>query len=143
MGGCIVHVASIGCLVPIVNEYCALGAAHAAIGGGSHTEVATAAHVAFRGRGAKAGEIVNVMQHDEEWTDVFYRVFVCPECSTSRSLSELIPHLNDRHRWTREQIANFVETLEQQAGLALVVVRRSRQVRPGGHSKNQRRSALM
>jgi hypothetical protein len=64
---------------------------------------------------------VNVLHHDEEWMDVFYRVFVCPQCPDARGLSELIPHLNDKHRWTREQIAQFVETIEQQASRTLVV----------------------
>jgi len=105
---------------PLVNEYCAMGAAYTAIGGGSHEEVATTAHVTFRGPGVKAGDIVDVLHHDQEWMDVFYGVFVCPQCLAERPLSELIPHLNDRHRWNRQQIANFVETLEQQVDRELM-----------------------
>lgn len=32
-------------------------------------------------------------------------------------VTELIPHLNDDHRWTRERIADWVERLETSAGL--------------------------
>lgn len=38
----------------------------------------------------------------------------CPSCAgTPAVLSACIVHLNDAHRWTREQIADWVETLEQ------------------------------
>lgn len=36
----------------------------------------------------------------------------CPACATVEWLDNLIPHLNDDHRWTREAIADWVETLE-------------------------------
>ncbi len=37
----------------------------------------------------------------------------CPACGgTSIHLSWMIAHLNDTERWTREQIADWVETLE-------------------------------
>lgn len=40
----------------------------------------------------------------------------CPTCfwKIERPLRHLIPHLNDRHRWTREQIADWVATIEAQ-----------------------------
>ena len=48
---------------------------------------------------------------------------ICPGLTTTRSpcpegdlgavnLSSLIPHLNDNHRWTRERIADWLETLD-------------------------------
>ncbi len=36
----------------------------------------------------------------------------CPECSEELSRFRLIPHLNDKHRWTREQIADLVKICE-------------------------------
>lgn len=46
---------------------------------------------------------------------------VCPECgmtrfqrNTAEDDAYLIVHLNDIHRWTREQIADWVETIEAQ-----------------------------
>lgn len=37
----------------------------------------------------------------------------CPECGiTASSVGGVIPHLNDTHRWSREQIADFVELQE-------------------------------
>lgn len=45
----------------------------------------------------------------------------CPECGSSRPVelgnggifcTGLIPHLNDKHHWTRERIADFVEQFE-------------------------------
>lgn len=45
----------------------------------------------------------------------------CPECGDIAASSwcdgkrvrvNVIPHLNDHHRWTRERIADWVETLE-------------------------------
>ena len=37
----------------------------------------------------------------------------CPSCGDSCCLVDCIIHLNDAHRWTRGQIADWVETLEQ------------------------------
>ena len=36
----------------------------------------------------------------------------CPACDWEDSAQHLIIHLNTEHRWTREQIADWVETLE-------------------------------
>ena len=38
----------------------------------------------------------------------------CPACSYSRHISVLgvLTHLNDSHKWTRSQIADWVETVE-------------------------------
>lgn len=41
----------------------------------------------------------------------------CPACSVRRSqysMTALVIHLNDDHHWTREQIADLVETIERQ-----------------------------
>jgi len=36
----------------------------------------------------------------------------CPRCTRSRTVFRVITHLNDRHRWTREQIATWVAGIE-------------------------------
>lgn len=36
----------------------------------------------------------------------------CPTCGRSRTVFRVITHLNDRHRWTREQIAKWVAGIE-------------------------------
>ena len=46
-----------------------------------------------------------------QWILLLNAPTVCPQCG-QRSAWLLIPHLNDRHRWTRERIADWVETIE-------------------------------
>jgi hypothetical protein len=36
----------------------------------------------------------------------------CPRCGRSRTVFRVVTHLNDRHRWTREQIAEWVAGIE-------------------------------
>jgi hypothetical protein len=38
----------------------------------------------------------------------------CPACSSPQPIFAVIYHLNDIHRWNREQIAAWVETVEPQ-----------------------------
>jgi hypothetical protein len=38
----------------------------------------------------------------------------CPVCDDLGEHDSAIPHLNDDHKWTREQIADWVETIEAQ-----------------------------
>lgn len=40
----------------------------------------------------------------------------CPECGIQHRLTELIIHLNDNHRWTRERIASLMRQMEQERG---------------------------
>lgn len=93
---------------------CALGAAYEAGGLGSRITTSPIAHRTFRGS-VEAGETVEVMLHPDEWNAVFYLSLDCPQCDTHDALNKLIPHLNDTHRWTREEIALFVERLERVA----------------------------
>ena len=53
-----------------------------------------------------------------EWP-IAWRTFLddfrlCPECGHETKPGQLhtISHLNDSHRWTRERIADYVETVE-------------------------------
>ena len=64
----------------------------------------------------------------EQWSELLERVVVCPELgcdgkdqySVMHSIplhfdvSRAIIHLNDFHRWTRERIADWVESIERQ-----------------------------
>jgi hypothetical protein len=36
----------------------------------------------------------------------------CPSCGRSRLVCEVIAHLNDDHRWTREKIGAWVAEIE-------------------------------
>ncbi len=38
----------------------------------------------------------------------------CPSCGQNAWVAYTITHLNDEHRWTREQIADWVATIEPQ-----------------------------
>lgn len=44
----------------------------------------------------------------------------CPECSFIGLVSQIVPHLNDDHNWTRERCADYVQGIEKR--LAPVVV---------------------
>lgn len=37
---------------------------------------------------------------------------VCPICLNQKKLSSQVIHLNDSHKWTREDIADWLETLD-------------------------------
>ena len=45
----------------------------------------------------------------------------CPQCGTERYLWSLIQHINDTHQWKREDIADWLETLDMDLTLAYVV----------------------
>lgn len=36
----------------------------------------------------------------------------CPGCCEQSSLAFIIPHINDEHKWTRERIADWLDTLD-------------------------------
>jgi hypothetical protein len=35
----------------------------------------------------------------------------CPQCDNGRPVGDLVPHLNDTHHWSRERIADYLDTL--------------------------------
>ncbi len=45
------------------------------------------------------------------WIQVLETPTTCPVCG-KREEHLIVPHLNDTHRWTRERIADWVETIE-------------------------------
>lgn len=73
---------------------CAIGAAFDAIGR----------------PGAVQDWTVGGVEHWDRLTDRLKKL-PCPECNRIQS-QEIIPHLNDDHRWTRERIADYVELHE-------------------------------
>ena len=46
------------------------------------------------------------------WELLLAQSAVCPHCSKPAMLGRVIVHLNDDERWTRERIADWVETQE-------------------------------
>ncbi len=53
------------------------------------------------------------------WPDNLWRILCLPAkdpcpCGFTGRLIEVIPHLNDTHHWTRQEIADFVERVEIQ-----------------------------
>jgi len=79
---------AVGRLVDAHGRRCALGAAADAVG---HSPEA-------------------VMEYQEwKWTK---RILKCPACSARGQVADVIPHLNDRHQWARQTIAEWVSTVE-------------------------------
>src|SRR4051812_277136 len=73
-----------GLVGPKVTAYCAVGAAIVAAG-----------------------------YFQREWAEVSRIIAACPGCGKiGNGVYGTIMHLNDRHRWTRERIADFVEAHE-------------------------------
>jgi hypothetical protein len=60
--------------------------------------------------GARPEEAVSSALHRWPWASTVSAD--CPRCGRSRTVFRVITHLNDRHRWTREQIAKWVAGIE-------------------------------
>lgn len=66
----------------------------------------------FEALGIEVREGLGILPSDLQ--AFLYQRASCPECAgASVTYERLIWHLNDRHAWTREQIAAFVEPLER------------------------------
>ncbi len=96
-------------LVDRQGRTCALGAALEAIGrlpGPHETEPET-------------------FDYPAEWTCWWKSILLirCPACSVliHSGVEQLLGHLNDDHKWTREAIADWVATIEPQATEAMPV----------------------
>jgi hypothetical protein len=98
-----------------IRETCAMAAAWLASGGHSHESVAMTPVYTSRGV-ILPGTISTVLDVPPAWTVFLGRIVLCPasDCLGLRpgTVSDTIQHLNDRHRWTRERIADEVETWE-------------------------------
>lgn len=59
-----------------------------------------------------AFEAMGLMAPDQEWSWTT-RVVKCPNCYTVLlPVHSVIIHLNDHHRWTRQQIGEWIATIE-------------------------------
>jgi hypothetical protein len=100
---------------------CALGAAYEASGGRTCMTLRPKGSVAqgFRGRVKvlRADTQFSMWDAPAEWLPLFYRETVCPVCGRKDILMRTVSHLNDGHRWSREQIADWVE-FQEISGLA-------------------------
>ena len=73
--------------------------------------------------GGKCARLSALHAIGKEWEDGFDventlagPVVGCPSCNHITqigSVAEIIVHLNDEHRWTREQIAEWLEPIEE------------------------------
>lgn len=97
---------------------CAIGAAFEATGSGYrqvvHKKGETVSNFRGEARVLKQDKTYQQWEHPSEWSSLWYADEVCPQCKVIQSVYRLIPHLNDQHRWSRERIASFVETIERQ-----------------------------
>ena len=64
--------------------------------------------------GRQGGLVYHDVEWPRAWIDLFMLPAQCPECAHPRYPTILwnLIHLNDDHRWTRERIADWVETIE-------------------------------
>lgn len=91
-----------------VSGSCALGAAFEAAACPVVDGIAERDYVSFRGTPAKAGRPVKITMMSQEWIELLDKIVSCPYCGEFAALERIITHLNDKHKWTREDIASFV-----------------------------------
>jgi hypothetical protein len=101
-----------GLIGPIEREVCALGAAFAA-GGCATIEAINDGGRGFRGGTQEPGSVARIVDTPPEWTRLLHMSVVCPQCGLTDPLFRVVPHMNDDHRWKREDIAFFVEGVEK------------------------------
>lgn len=64
--------------------------------------------------GFRPGRTTGVVKMPDEWLSVIHRSEPCPVCNAVAPLHRIVAHhLNDKHRWTRTRIAEWVATIEQ------------------------------
>lgn len=78
---------------------CALRAAHDALGLSSVMTVSGYA-------------VINYSELAHRYP-MLHTVSVCPHCGFDDTTVSLVWHLNDQHHWTRERIADWIDSLEQ------------------------------
>jgi hypothetical protein len=57
------------------------------------------------------GHAMTATYMHEEWAWT-RRIVNCPLCRATAPVTDTIVHLNDKHRWTRQSIAEWVSTIE-------------------------------
>ena len=108
------------------RKTCAIGAALSAVP--CDVIIKRRAYPSFGFRGEHVAGTVEEVQTPELWNDVFRCRVQCPDCKDFEIFGPahriIAIHLNDKHRWTREQIADWVETIERQLGQVPLLVER-------------------
>lgn len=101
---------------------CALGAAFEATGARTETRIVPAGYITspFRGQSVTLEQeaAINVVVHPAEWNAIYYYQSECPQCEKPDEVNSLIVHLNDDHKWKREEIALWVARMEEVAEMA-------------------------
>lgn len=98
-------------IAPGVFGTCAFGAAEEAISHDFEIGVADA-----------TSEIASVYA---VYGPLLKRWSLCPVCTHGEEIAQIVHHLNDWHRWTRERIAEWVATIEPQDVATEPVVERA------------------
>lgn len=93
-----------------IQASCAFGAAMDANPLGVAPAIPGAPRESLRGDVSEVPSVVSVIP--PEWVPVTASLRPCPLCGVSASGFKQIAHLNDYHKLTREQIADWVEGIE-------------------------------
>lgn len=111
-----------GSFFPVVRRWfgvkreklsCAMGAAFE--GGSCKTKIETVsrAFIGREGQLIQAGETVESVYPHDEWVPVLTLTQSCPQCEKQDNVNNVIQHLNDDHKWKREEIALWVARMEE------------------------------
>ena len=80
-----------------------------------------AAHEAITGK-AEDSDAVALTEGSFPYMQLCNNKATCPQCTAAiGSLLSTVTHLNDEHKWTRERIADWLETEEEKLGFVTVV----------------------
>jgi hypothetical protein len=55
------------------------------------------------------------------WLELGARPETCPACQIAMPATSVVTHLNDKHEWTRERIADWLEPIERAMPPALAI----------------------
>lgn len=69
---------------------------------------------AYEGATGRANEEVNRNHVLQLFPDIAGKGCVCPSCGESHTAYTMMVHLNDTHKWTREAIASWMDSLQVQ-----------------------------
>lgn len=103
----------LGLFGPYEEATCAIGAAYQA-GGITPTKLAVPGGPYVTERGRTVKNVTTSLILPNQWYDTLYSEQWCPVCARNAQCRAVIAHLNDDHRWTREQISAWVASVEVQ-----------------------------
>ncbi len=100
---------------------CALGAAYEA---GNFTKTVPIKTPQLNSRGTGLVQEGEALVVPDQWSELLWRRVPCPACKDFDVIGPMhriiAMHLNDSHRWTRQQIADWVFSIEQSMGFVNV-----------------------